>query len=367
MKNKYFKQVYRNSYSEAKRLNEVVQWEESAEENNLCADFIENMIELGYDGVRLKDDVAKQTIEEFGYHRTAFVLATTVNHNSTDGRFSRENKSWAKGITHIADEPSVEYRVDAHPVIIDGFINQYMREFENLQLFDLSKIDTEQNDYTDKVIAIKQSALAEKYLMQQDQIYLATGGFGCEPNKSGRAVFTTCLSDGEKVRWDRSQVLGVIKDEFIPDYAKAILKDIRGFSKEELEKELLDTLLKDFNEIENHCYTVLEKERSLGMKDNINIAIAIKSGEYEIDEYYYSSEDLAKKYVEQNFPALDELIYENIYWEWLANDLISNEPEFMEKTYGINSEDDPTEVYTGENAKELIEEFNEQEKSMKME
>lgn len=58
-------------------------------------------------------------------------------------------------------------------------------------------------------------------------IRLATGGFGCAPNAAGRAVYATCLGDGERTRWNRSDFIGILKEEHLPDWARESLEQIR--------------------------------------------------------------------------------------------------------------------------------------------
>ncbi|WP_317855119.1 DUF3849 domain-containing protein [Chakrabartyella piscis] len=227
---KEFVEVYPYSRNEAKRLEEIERWEQSHQENIACKNFIEKTIDDNYKNNRLHQDSANEVIEQFGYKRTAYVLANSINHKSSDGRFSRANKEWAKEI-YIPKEKNHlngEFAVDSHPALLDGFINQYQRAYATLEMFDASKcIQTDEpQDYTNKVVVVKSGELAEQYFNGRDQIYLATSGFGCEPDKIGRAVFATCLGDGVKVRWDRSQILGVLKDECIPEYAKEKLAEL---------------------------------------------------------------------------------------------------------------------------------------------
>lgn len=55
-------------------------------------------------------------------------------------------------------------------------------------------------------------------------IRLAESGFGCSPNARGRSILCVCLGDGEQTRWNRSEFIGVLKDEFLPDWARENLK-----------------------------------------------------------------------------------------------------------------------------------------------
>lgn len=58
-------------------------------------------------------------------------------------------------------------------------------------------------------------------------IRLAWDGFGCRPNARGRSVRCTCLGDGEMTRWNRSEFVGILKDECLPDWAAEKLAQLR--------------------------------------------------------------------------------------------------------------------------------------------
>lgn len=45
---------------------------------------------------------------------------------------------------------------------------------------------------------------------------------------SGRAVYATCLSDREKTRWNRADFLGVLDEQFLPDWAMEKLEELCG-------------------------------------------------------------------------------------------------------------------------------------------
>ena len=103
-----------------------------------------------------------------------------------------------------------------------------LEEYKGLKLFDKSHcIEGGLGDITDKVIVLSPKCLKEEYWSPENQLWLATGGFGCEPDKIGRAVFATCLFDGEETRWNRQNVIGVIKDELMPEWAQERLKELK--------------------------------------------------------------------------------------------------------------------------------------------
>ena len=78
-----------------------------------------------------------------------------------------------------------------------------------------------------KVIVLKPAVLPEEFRDARHQLYLCTGGFGSNPNPSGRSVFAVSLADGEQVRWNRSDILGIVKPEILSDHARLQLSQIR--------------------------------------------------------------------------------------------------------------------------------------------
>lgn len=76
----------------------------------------------------------------------------------------------------------------------------------------------------DKVVVLPQSVLPEDH---PGQLFYCTGGNGANPNPIGRSVFLVSLSTGEQCRFWRSDVVGTLKPEFLPDDAKLQLSQIR--------------------------------------------------------------------------------------------------------------------------------------------
>lgn len=59
------------------------------------------------------------------------------------------------------------------------------------------------------------------------QLFYCTGGNGSRPNPIGRSAFMVSLSTGENCRWWRSDVIGILKPELLPDSAKLHLSQLR--------------------------------------------------------------------------------------------------------------------------------------------
>lgn len=231
MENKDFLSVYPYSFTEAKHLNELDRWKESHKENVACKSAIEEAIRIGFDGMHLSSDCAKSIITQFGYHRTAYVLANSLQQKDYDGRFSHGNHDWAKRTYIPSDrEHGAAFAVDSHPAVLDGFVNQFRRAYQSLGVFDHTHClsDTGAQDFEGKVIVLSADTLNESHLTPQDQLWLCTGGFGSHANSRGRAVFATCLFDGEKARWNREDFVGVLADSQLPDWAREKLEQLQS-------------------------------------------------------------------------------------------------------------------------------------------
>lgn len=94
----------------------------------------------------------------------------------------------------------------------------------------ISKDDCVPDDYrksiNGKVIAINPDTLRNEYRRADRQLYLVTGGFGAEANSRGSAVFCKNLHTGENTRFERRDVLGEVKPDRLPDWAKEAIKKL---------------------------------------------------------------------------------------------------------------------------------------------
>ena len=78
-----------------------------------------------------------------------------------------------------------------------------------------------------KVVALKPDALDDSYRDLSGQLYYVTGGFGAEANSRGRACYCTNLYSGAACRIERPEVLGIVPEEKLPDFAKKTLASCR--------------------------------------------------------------------------------------------------------------------------------------------
>ena len=229
--------LYPYTNQEAKRLKQLELWRESHRANVACKKAIEEAIRQSFDGMNLNTDCAEGVITSYGFKRISWVLANTVQQKDCNGQLSNNNMEWAKQTYIPPDEDgrNLDFAVGSDPAALDSFINQFRHAYQALGLFDRTHCESETNkqDFEGKVVVLSPGILKETSWTPQAQLWLATGGFGCRHDSSGRAVFATCLADGEETRWNRSQFIGVLRDDAIPEWAREKLAEIQAAKQEQ--------------------------------------------------------------------------------------------------------------------------------------
>ena len=121
------------------------------------------------------------------------------------------------------------FLINSHPAVLDGFVSEYRAELAKLHLFGAEHCESNsgEQDFTGRVLILSPDTLRESYWQPENQLWLALSGFGCQPHARGRSVLCTCLGDGETTRWNRSEFVGIIRDECIPDWAAEKLAELR--------------------------------------------------------------------------------------------------------------------------------------------
>lgn len=229
------KELYPYSRAEAQRNNEMDGWLESYRENCICAREIEKAIAEGYsyENSVLNKERATDVIVRYGFDRVNWVLANTIQEGIHDGRYSEKNKAWARSfsIPRDADFPNYTFAVTSHPGLVDIFTNLARQAWVELGLFDSTHCYAEPMNYTGKVVVLRPQILKDKYKTPEDQLFYAQGGNGCKPDALGTKVFGQCLKDGEETYYRRGDIIGVLKLDFIPDWANEKLAEITNKSK----------------------------------------------------------------------------------------------------------------------------------------
>lgn len=224
--------LYPVSASEARSRNVLSQWRESHRENIACGEAIQDAIRSHFDGMHLDTSCLDVVIDAYGWQRTIYVLSNTLQLKSHDGRFHEDNLLWSR-LTHIPPDEhhNYEFAVDSHPAVLDGFVTAFRKRLDALALFRPEHCEPNARaelDYTGRVLVLSPDVLSEDYWEPKYQLWYALDGFGCSPTAIGRSVRAVCLADGETARWNRSEFLGPVRDEFLPDWAREQAEKLRA-------------------------------------------------------------------------------------------------------------------------------------------
>lgn len=166
--------LYPYSAKEARERNELSLWRESHHANIACREAIEDAIRRSFDGMHLDKDCITPVLDEYGYKRTAWVLANTLHELKWDGRFSPANKQWAERRYIPQDERhNAAITVRSHPAVLDGFVSLYRKAVQALNLFGAEHCvgDRAEQDFTGKVLVLSPDTLKESCWGQADQLW----------------------------------------------------------------------------------------------------------------------------------------------------------------------------------------------------
>ena len=115
--------IYKYPADHARENGELEQYRASYQANIACAKAIDKAIASHHDVYSFDSKAAvRDVVGKFGYDRTLFVLAATIQNKEWDGRFSPNNKNWARTVPVFDTKRSLEYSVQSHPVHTDAFV-----------------------------------------------------------------------------------------------------------------------------------------------------------------------------------------------------------------------------------------------------
>ena len=217
--------LYLYSLQNAEEMDEVKQWRESHRENCKCANDITEAIHDNYHNDRLEDCV-QPLIEKYGFDRVNWVIANTICEGIHDGRYSPENKKWARSFDVMKDDHNWLFCATSHPGLVNLFADQLRAAWNELGLFDRAAV-TDEINYEDKLLILKPTVLKYEYRKPDFQLFFATDGFGCDPKKVGAKVFGFFLKDDEHTSFRRNDFYGVANDAALPEWALERLNEIR--------------------------------------------------------------------------------------------------------------------------------------------
>ena len=125
--------LYKHNAEYAREHGELEIYRSSTKANIACKEAIEAAIRGHFNGMHLDKAAIHDVIEAYGLERTCYVVANSVQQKAWDGRFSNDNKEWAKqfeiaGTGRPDDDRRFQFVVESHPAVFDGFIHELRRE-----------------------------------------------------------------------------------------------------------------------------------------------------------------------------------------------------------------------------------------------
>lgn len=226
-----FPYLYYGSYGDAKQYGEEKKYDASFRENVVCSRAIEQAVrDCSDERGGLSEGCARRVLEQYGFKRVNFVLANSLQEMGCPYLISDETRAWGQGFYVPADGRNRYFTVDTAAALLEAFIGQARAEYQALGLFGPEHCINDQSglDYTGRVLVLSPDTLKESCWSTRNQLWVGETGFGCSPTASGRAVYATCLGDGEQTRWDRADFIGVLDEQFLPDWAREKLEEIQA-------------------------------------------------------------------------------------------------------------------------------------------
>lgn len=128
--------VYRHTFDYAVAHGEEKLYRDSFHANVACKGAIEKAISQHYAHNCMDALASQQVVHEFGFDRTLYVLANTIQLKDWDGRFSQDNKAWARTVQVAGGDEGIrdhrwKFVVDkSHPGLTDMFATMVRHDQE---------------------------------------------------------------------------------------------------------------------------------------------------------------------------------------------------------------------------------------------
>lgn len=128
--------LYLHDGNYARNNFELDMYRKSYEANIACNELIARTLNEHFDGLHLDaKTVMDDLLKVYSIERIQYVLANTIQHKDWDGRFSHENKAWAKSIEVVplpdpcGNDRTCYFVVDkAHSCLVDGLVTFFRKE-----------------------------------------------------------------------------------------------------------------------------------------------------------------------------------------------------------------------------------------------
>lgn len=293
-----YKRIYPLYLQTAKYANEhyeMTAYRNSHNANEECKRAIDEAVRNNFDGMHLNEGFENKLIDEYGMERVAFIVATTINERGWDGRYSRDNKEWAKTIPMSESEDERRNCIlNVHPAVLDAFVNRICKKMKEEEKA-LSKDETPEE--VAKLIEFAASGDLKKTKAYYAFIYErgpnGTGSYQAYVLEEGETemypMFSDVIETEEDLehKWNdliKSKILAPM--ELVKCEPHELLK-MSNQNKKEEDKEMAEQ--DKFLNVTKQGYKVLSITKD---RDNRNIAIIHREnqGDYIVAARYDTSD-----------------------------------------------------------------------------
>lgn len=226
--------VYLNSLKIASDQGEMNLWVESTKENARCANKMMELMGNTEENHSIDEKTFELLSEEFGLQRFTFVTVSSLNLEGPNN----VHIDWAdKFFTPLDENECKHFRLPWN----EGFINDFatnLREFirEKSFFYEENQCDSmeDYHGYVGEVVAIKRKEFGVHYQAPEHQLELV---LSCDDSsKIFPKLEVVSLCDGTTNSRKPESICGIVKEEFLPDWAIEEMEQYREDSAENYER-----------------------------------------------------------------------------------------------------------------------------------
>lgn len=263
--------VYMETWENAFEKKEVDAYLDSRMLNISCKNAVEQAITENYNGKYLDSNGVFAVIEKFGVERVRYVLANTLQQRSNDGRFSRQNISWAEQIKipeNITQgkNHNLDYVIESHSAVLNGFVDMARAEFRTRRVEQLL------DEVEERMPEVELDELAYKINNKYFAIQKTEGGYDYTYyDENYRDI------DGGIYEDDTVPITEVVQN--LLDEEGLSLNDAKEIDYEELQSNIDDVHMQEYTK---------DAENYLDQNEIKKLAVDLDNFSYDYDPYVYN-------------------------------------------------------------------------------
>ena len=156
------------------------------------------------------------------------VLAATIQLKPEDGRFSRRNKEWAAATFIPRSDRNYEFMVESHAGVLNIFVNEFRDAQDELGMFTRSHCDDMTGQELEgKVLVMSPFTLKSPIGRRRISSGWRPAASAAPPTPRAERYTPPASATESRPGGTRSDFIGILREEHLPDWARESLKQIR--------------------------------------------------------------------------------------------------------------------------------------------